>query len=68
MMSESFGLDTRISNLTGQRAIGFYRRDLECLHDVSFVAKKAASEVQIPMIDALLGELKLSMKQCENNS
>ncbi len=64
MMSESFGLDTRIYNLTGQRAIGFYRWDLECLHDVSFVAKKVAPEAQIPMIDALLDKLELAMKQC----
>jgi hypothetical protein len=33
MMSESFGLDTRIENYQGKRPIGFYSWDLECLLD-----------------------------------
>ena len=31
LMSESFGLDTRIDNYLGKRPIGLYRWDLECL-------------------------------------
>ena len=31
LMSESFGLDTRIENYQGKRPIGFYSWDLECL-------------------------------------
>lgn len=30
-MAESFGLDRRIANLTGNRKVGFYMWDLECL-------------------------------------
>jgi hypothetical protein len=31
MMSESFGLDTRIANYHGKRPIGLYSWDFECL-------------------------------------
>jgi hypothetical protein len=34
LMSESFGLDTRIENWRGKRPIGLYRWDFECLLDV----------------------------------
>jgi len=33
-MAEAFGLDRRIENYQGRRAIGFYRWDLDCLQDV----------------------------------
>ena len=33
-MAESFGLDSRIANLTGKRKVGFYRWDLDCLECV----------------------------------
>jgi hypothetical protein len=34
LMAESFGLDTRIENYRGNRPIGFYSWDLECLQAV----------------------------------
>jgi hypothetical protein len=33
-MAESFGLDSRIYNLTGKRKVGFYRWDLDVLGDI----------------------------------
>ena len=33
-MAESFGLDRRISSLSGKRKVGFYLWDLECLEMV----------------------------------
>lgn len=33
-MTESFGLDSRIANLTGKRKVGFYSWDLDCLESV----------------------------------
>ena len=33
-MAESFGLDSRIGNLTGKRKVGFYSWDLDCLECV----------------------------------
>ena len=33
-MAESFGLDSRIDNLTGKRKVGFYSWDLDCLESV----------------------------------
>ena len=33
-MAESFGLDSRIANLTGKRKVGFYSWDLDCLECV----------------------------------
>ena len=64
-MAEAFGLDTRILNLTGKRAVGFYLWDLECLYDVSDMAKANATAVQIPMIDALLVKLERAMEECQ---
>ena len=56
-MAESFGLDTRIGNLTGKRAAGFYRWDLDCLKDVSEIARKDAPVEQHEMIDRLLQKI-----------
>ena len=56
--AESFGLDTRIGNLTGKRAVGFYGWDLECLADVSDIARKDAPVEQHPMIDGLLTKIR----------
>ena len=56
-MAESFGLDTRIDNLSGKRVASFYRWDLECLQDVSELAKKNAPPEQHEMIDGLLKKL-----------
>jgi hypothetical protein len=44
LMSESFGLDTRIENYQGKRLIGFYSWDLECLLAVLDHALKDARE------------------------
>ena len=45
-MAESFGLDTRIGNLTGARAVGFYAWDLECLECVVDNLKSEPNENQ----------------------
>jgi endonuclease/exonuclease/phosphatase family metal-dependent hydrolase len=37
-MAEAFGLDRRIERYQGQRAIGLYRWDLDCLEDVTSLA------------------------------
>lgn len=56
-MAESFGLDSRIANLTGKRKVGFYSWDLDCLDDVvsdlqnSPETKKIADRIAIK-IDA----------------
>lgn len=60
-MAESFGLDRRIANLAGKRPVGFYAWDLECLYDVSDIAKNNAPPEQHAMIDALLKKLKEAM-------
>ncbi len=44
MMSESFGLDTRIENYAGKRPIGLHRWDLECLLSVIDHALKDSKE------------------------
>ncbi len=38
LMAEAFGLDSRIENYQGKRAIGFYRWDMDCLIDVVTMA------------------------------
>ena len=37
-MVEAFGLDRKVENYKGRRAIGFYRWDLDCLEDVLAMA------------------------------
>ncbi len=44
LMSEAFGLDTRIENYHGKRPIGLYRWDLECLLAVMDHALKDEKE------------------------
>jgi hypothetical protein len=44
MMSEAFGLDSRIENYQGQRPIGLYRWDFECLLSVLDSAVKRKVE------------------------
>lgn len=39
--------------------------DLECLYDVSDLAKKDAPAEQIPIIDALMAKLERAMEECE---
>lgn len=56
-MAESFGLDTRIDNLTGKRAAGFYCWDLECLKDVTEIVRMEAPPEQHSMIDRLLQKI-----------
>ena len=51
-------MDTRIGNLTGKRAVGFYAWDLECLADVSEIARKDAPVDEHPMIDGLLTKIR----------
>ena len=56
--AESFGLDTRIGNLTGKRAVGFYRWDLECLEEITEDARKDAPLEQHPILDGLLTKIR----------
>ena len=44
LMSESFGLDTRIENYAGKRQIGLHSWDLECLLAVMDDALKDSEE------------------------
>ena len=44
LMSESFGLDTRIENYTGKRQIGLHSWDLECLLAAIDHALKSSNE------------------------
>ena len=43
-MCEAFGLDTRISNYKGVRAISFYSWDLDCMLDVLDMVLKDTEE------------------------
>lgn len=64
-MCESFGLDTKIENYKGTRAISLYRWDLECLIDVLFLVLD--DEKEYPDKNDLgyiqLNELYLELKQ-----
>ena len=42
-MCEAFGLDTRISNYKGVRAISFYSWDLDCMLDVLDMVPKSCT-------------------------
>jgi len=60
-MAEAFGLDRRIGNLAGKRAVGFYAWDLDCLHDVAEITRKDAPIEQHEMIDRLLQKITAAM-------
>ena len=57
-MAEAFDLDTRIENLTDEESAGFYMWDLECLYDVSTIAREDEPMEQQEMIDSLLKKIK----------
>jgi hypothetical protein len=59
-MAESFGLDDRICNMTGKRAIGLYDWDLECLHDVISGLKNSEKEDQ-DLVNRLCDKLQSAM-------
>lgn len=58
-MAESFGLDTRIGNLTGKRKVGFYMWDLECLEMVADNLRKTEKEKQF--VETLYKKIKNAM-------
>ena len=65
-MAESFGLDTRISNLTGARKVGFYAWDLECLECVVDNLKSEPDEDQ-EVVNRLYGKIKEAMAYIDNH-
>jgi len=58
-MAESFGLDTRIGNLTGKRKVGFYSWDLECLEMVAEDLKK--QDVDQNIVNGLYDKIRQAM-------
>ena len=64
-MAESFGLDRRITYLTGKRKVGFYMWDLECL---DMVARDLVSSADTnkSVIERLYGKIKKAMEFIEN--
>jgi len=46
-MAESFGLDSRIDNLTGKRKVGFYSWDLDCLECVVSNLQKSPADKDV---------------------
>ena len=58
-MAESFGLDTRIGNLTGKRKVGFYSWDLECLEMVAEDLKK--QDVDQNIVTGLYDKIRQAM-------
>ena len=59
-MAESFGLDTRIDNLTGKRKVGFYSWDLECLEMVAEDLKKQP-DVDQNIVTGLYNKIRQAM-------
>ena len=58
-MAESFGLDTRIGNLTGKRKVGFYSWLLECLEMVAEDLKK--QDVDQNIVTGLYDKIRQAM-------
>jgi hypothetical protein len=46
-MADSFGLDRRIDNLTGNRKVAFYSWDLDCLECVISDLQKSSNEKEV---------------------
>ena len=64
-MAESFGLDTRIANLTGKREVGFYMWDLECLEAVAMDLKETEKNTQLS--ERLYMKIKNAMDYIDNH-
>jgi len=64
-MAESFGLDTRIANLTGKREVGFYMWDLDCLEAVASDIKE--TEKNSPRSEKLYLKIKNAMDFIDNH-
>jgi len=59
-MAESFGLDTRIDNLTVKRKVGVYSWDLECLEMVVEDLKNQ-QDVDQNIVNGLHGKIQQAM-------
>ena len=46
-MTDSFGLDRRIDNLTGKKKVGFYSWDLDCLECVVSDLQKSSKDREV---------------------
>ncbi|NLA62609.1 MAG: hypothetical protein GX857_05210 [Bacteroidales bacterium] len=46
-MTDSFGLDRRIDNLTGKKKVGFYSWDLDCLECVISGLQKTSKDKEV---------------------
>jgi hypothetical protein len=62
-MAEAFDLDDKIDNLDYGESIALYRWDLECLQDVTEIAKDDTPIESHAMIDALLEKLEKAYQQ-----
>ncbi len=60
-MAESFGLDSRIDNLTGKRKVGFYSWDLDCLECV------VGNLTNTPVAERLYEKIKNGMDFIDNH-
>jgi hypothetical protein len=60
-MAESFGLDSRIDNLTGKRKVGFYSWDLDCLESV------VGDLTNTPVTEKLYEKIKNGMNFIDNH-
>ena len=65
-MAESFGLDSRIANLTGKRKVGFYMWDLECLEMVA-EDLLTSSEIEKSVSERLYTKIKTAMDYIQNH-
>jgi len=66
-MAESFGLDRRISNLSGKRKVGFYMWDLECLEMVALDLVSSADNIK-PAVELLYSKIKKAINFIENQN
>jgi hypothetical protein len=67
-MAESFGLDDRIEQLTGEPEVGFYMWDLECLEcAIDFIKTDEEYAEDMAVIETLENKIKTAMKFIETD-
>lgn len=66
-MADCYGLDRRISKLTGKRKISFYSWDLDCIDAVLYGIKKECKLTkELKLIESINKKIEIGYQEIEN--
>jgi len=68
-MAECYGLDSRITKLTGKRKISFYTWDLDCIDAVLFAIKKDAEKIsELRLIESISEKVEIGYQEIKKGT